>query len=166
LPPSNLTVQEAIALILQDHEFFISSDPHLVKFEKLGDAEGDDVPTVPEAVATTGPTLRYKVVDLVHTLPAGLWDSNVVSTYEMTNTKDGVFVRIKSPMSVSMDTIWTIRQVQGAEANQLELVEDVNIYCSKLLVGTVKGLCEAGWSKIHAKMLQRITDQTKNKPAV
>ncbi len=76
----------------------------------------------------------------------------MVSTYEMTNIADGVFVRIKSPMSVVMDTVWEIKGDDGA----LELVEDVAINCSKLLVSTVKGLCEGGWDKIHAKMLARL----------
>ena len=99
-----------------------------------------------------GETKCYQVTDLVHTLPAGLWDSNVTSTYEMTNITDGVFVRIKSPMSVTMDTTWQIQGDEGA----LELTEDVEMNCSKLLIGTVKGLCESGWSKIHAKMLARL----------
>ena len=94
------------------------------------------------------------MTDLVHTLPAGLWDSNVVSTYEITNIANGLFVRILSPMSVAMDTIWTIKA--GEEEGSLELVEDVSINCSRLLVGTVKGLCESGWAKIHAKMIERL----------
>ena len=53
-----------------------------------------------------------------------------------------------------VDTIWTIKP--GEEEGSLELVEDVTISCSRLLVGTVKGLCESGWSKIHAKMIERL----------
>ena len=151
--PQGTTTEQAIRLLLHDHEFFLRCDPHLVKFESIT-PEADKKPTLPDAIEGTGETRCYKVTDLVHTLPAGLWDSNVVSTYEMTNLSNGVFVRILSPMSVAMDTIWTIRD--GPEDGSLELVEDVNINCSKLLIGTVKGLCESGWGKIHAKMIERL----------
>ena len=157
--PQGTTKEQAIKLLLHDHEFFLRCDPHLVKFESI-EPEKDQTSTLPETLQKTDEMKCYKVTDLVHTLPAGLWDSNVVSTYEMTNIADGLFVRIKSPMSVVMDTIWTIRA--GEAEGSVELVEDVSINCSKLLVGTVKGLCESGWSKIHAKMIERLdTEVTK-----
>jgi len=150
--PEKATKEQSIKVMLQDHEFFLQCDPHQVKFQEI---KPESAPTLPEDVKATGETKCYQVTDLVHTLPAGLWDSNVVSTYEMTDVADGVFVRIKSPMSVVMDTMWT---VQG-EPGSLKLVEDVSINCSKLLVGTVKGLCEAGWGKIHAKMLEKLATE-------
>lgn len=154
--PKGATKEQAIQLLLHNHEFFLECDPHLVKFQPI---TPETAPVVPEEVKGLAEPKTYQVTDLVHTLPAGLWDSNVVSTYEMTNIADGVFVRIKSPMSVVMDTIWTI---QG-EGEELELVEDVAIRCSKLLVGTVKGLCESGWSKIHAKMLAKLESEVSKK---
>lgn len=99
----------------------------------------------------------YRVTDLVQTLPAGLWDSHVVSTYEMADTAAGVFVRIRSPMSIVMDTTWTVSEAEGTTANELELVEEIVIYCSRLLVGTVKSLCEGGWQQIHSKMIAQLT---------
>ncbi len=79
----------------------------------------------------------------------------MVSTYEFTDTEDGVFVRIRSPLSVVLDTIWTIKGEDG----DLEMVEDANISCSRLLVGVVKSQCENGWAKIHAKMIGRLKDE-------
>jgi hypothetical protein len=100
----------------------------------------------------------YRVTDLVQTLPAGLWDSKVVSTYEMADTPAGVFVRIRSPMSIVMDTSWTIVAIEGDADGTLELVEEIVIYCSRLLVGTVKGLCEGGWQQIHSNMMKRLAE--------
>ena len=98
--PQGTTKEQAIKLLLHDHDFFLRCDPHLVEFESITPGE-DQAPTPPESVQGTAETRCYKVQDLVHTLPAGLWDSNVISTYEMTDIEDGVFVRIKSPMSVT-----------------------------------------------------------------
>lgn len=148
--PEATTTQQAIAM-LQDHEFFLQCDPHMSKFQLV---ETDTPPAIPEKVKPLGETKSYQVTDVVHTLPAGLWDSNVVSTYEFTDISDGLFVRIRSPLSVVMDTVWEIK----GEAGQLELVEDVFINCSRLLVGVVKGQCESGWQKIHEKMIDRLRE--------
>ncbi|TPX16432.1 uncharacterized protein E0L32_003726 [Thyridium curvatum] len=168
--PEGVTREQAIAM-LQDHHFFLECDLHMIHFEPL--AEPEVALTVPDGIEATGESKAYQVTDLVHTLPAGLWDSNVVSTYEITNKADGIFVRIRSPMSIVMDTVWTIKEAQaegqteaqteaeGGSASSsstggLELEEAVEINCSRLLMGTVRKLCEGGWREIHAKMLDRL----------
>ncbi|CAI4216299.1 unnamed protein product [Parascedosporium putredinis] len=93
-----------------------------------------------------------KLTDRVHALPAGLWDSDVVSTYEFTDLEKGMFVRLRSPLSVMMETVWEVREVEGSPG-ALELVEEVNISCSRLLVGVIKGQCEGNWKGIHEKMV-------------
>ncbi|KAH8891901.1 hypothetical protein GQ53DRAFT_686599 [Thozetella sp. PMI_491] len=150
--PETTTRKQAVAM-LQDHEFFLHCDPHMSKFEKLADMK----PTtpVPETVKGTGGEECYTVTDVVQALPAGLWDSNVVSTYEFTDTEDGIFVRIRSPLKVVLDTIWTIQGEDG----QLEMVEDANIECSRVLVSVVKSQCEGGWAQIHGKMIDRLKSE-------
>ena len=138
--------------MLQDYEFFLHCDPHMAKYELVA---SDVEANIPDTLQSLGTTSSYKVTDVVNTLPAGLWDSNVISHYEFTNIENGVFVRIKSPLSIVMDTIWEIKK--GAE-DKLELVEDVSMYCSRLLVSVVKSQCENGWQKIHAKMLSRLKE--------
>ncbi len=172
------TREQAIKLLLHDHSFFLGCDPHLVKFEPLAPSSGSTAgstaaPALPESIKPLGETRMYRVTDSVQTLPAGLWDSIIDSTYEITDTADGIFVRIRSPLSVVMDTLWEIREAAdsgdggdggdgggggeaGTGAGRLELVEDVTINCSRFLSGTVKNLCESGWGKIHAKMLTRL----------
>lgn len=95
---------------------------------------------LPDGIKGLGSTISYKVIDNIATLPKGLWGSTVESAYEFTDIGSGLFVRIKSPLNVVMDTTWEIREDGGG----LELVEDSNIKCSKLLIGIVKSLNEGG----------------------
>lgn len=166
--PAACTREQAIAM-LQDHHFFLECDPLMSKIEVLESPpdDGNKSPDIPEsvkAVAVPGRPMRYyRVTDVVHTIPAGIWDSNVVSVYEFVDIESGVWVRIKSPLSVSMDTAWEIRPVPGTAADdapaaqqRLEIFEDVNISCSRLLLGLVKAQCENNWQGIHSKMLERL----------
>ena len=110
------------------------------------------LPVLPQGrgVSAVAPARCYSVTDRVHALPAGLWDSDVVSTYEFINIERGVFVRIRSPLNTTMETVWEVRQTDDGGA---ELVEDIVISCSRLLMGVVKSTCETGWRGIHDKMV-------------
>ncbi|KAL8375986.1 hypothetical protein RB595_007204 [Gaeumannomyces hyphopodioides] len=167
--PAGATREQGVAM-LHDHAFYLSCDPHLVKQSELG---ADDVrfrgaappPERAASAAVAGrPARFYEVHDLVHNLPGGLWDSNVVSTNEMTDIDAGLFVRIRSPMAVVMDTFWEIRPVEG-EADAWELVEEITISASRLIIGLVKSLCEGGWQKIHEKMMERLKAELAAKKA-
>lgn len=138
----------------------------MVTYEKI--ATPDPAPTMsPERqlIATGTPPVCYSITDRVHALPVGLWDSDVVSTYEFIDVERGVFVRLRSPLSVTMETVWTVREVEGSSGEsegetQHELVEDIVISCSRLLMGTVKGTCESGWKEIHEKMMGHLKEQS------
>jgi len=158
--PEKATREQAIAT-LNDHGFFLGCDPHLSTFEIL--ETSDPPPALPEVVKEQGTgekTASFRVTDIVHAVPAGLWDTKVVSTYEITNVKDGIFARIKSPLSIVMDTWW---QVKKGEDGALELVEEIEINCSRFLVGIVRSQCENGWAKIHAKILKRLEDEVQTR---
>lgn len=107
-------------------------------------------------VTATAEPKCYEVTDRVHALPAGLWDSDVVSTCEFINIENGVFVRIRCPLSVVMETVWEIRERERGDGH--ELVEEVVIKCSRLLVGVVKSQCDAGWEGIHQKMVEHMKE--------
>jgi hypothetical protein len=156
--------------MLADHEFFLTCDPHLHKFERItpSNAEPNQLsgPAIPHAIkerlnndkTPLPPTEYYRVTDLMHTLPAGLWDTNVVSDYEFTDLPGtGVYVRVRSPMGIVMDTLWEVREATSSSGqSELELVEDVTITCSRFLVGIVKGQCDAGWKGVHGRLLGRL----------
>lgn len=153
IPPSTLVS------LLQGHHYFINCDPHMIDY--VSTPIPDPPPAIPSdrsnAVAlppSDSSPACYKVTDRVHALPAGLWDKDVESTYEFVNTEKGVFVRIRSPLGVMMETVWEVRESEG----QAEMVEDVIIKCSRLLMGTVKGTCEAGWKGIHEKMMAKLKE--------
>lgn len=163
--PAGTSKADAVAM-LHDHAFYLECDPHLVKFSDLDAAKAAELARtskLPPGVEAVSGTRCYEVHDLVHNLPGGLWDSNVISSYEMTDTPDGVFVRIRSPMTVVMGTSWAIREMGPTEVADngdqspggLAIVEEIKISAPRLVVGIVKGLCEAGWKKIHDKMLTR-----------
>ncbi|KAK4034790.1 hypothetical protein C8A01DRAFT_38720 [Parachaetomium inaequale] len=189
LPPGTTRAQ-ALAM-LSDYPFFLACDPHLAKYELIPASEHAALtppPSIPDnvrsqlrsqdqaasappkednEVAVVAPTC-YRVTDVVHAIPAGIWDTNVVSNYEFTDIRDGLFVRIKSPLSIVMDTLWEVRDVvieagdgDGDGDGGLELVEDVTIQCSRLLIGIVRGQCENGWEGIHGKMIGRLEGELK-----
>ncbi|KAH6619518.1 hypothetical protein B0J18DRAFT_247202 [Chaetomium sp. MPI-SDFR-AT-0129] len=137
---------------------------------EVGEKGGDEQTT----------TSCYRVTDIVHAIPAGIWDTNVVSTYELTKIRDGLFVRIRSPLSTMLETFWEIRDLPDSPAggggrggsssgeeggggglkeggvSRLELVESVTATSSRFLVGIVKASCENGWREIHGTMVGRL----------
>ncbi|KAK0632427.1 hypothetical protein B0T14DRAFT_32824 [Immersiella caudata] len=159
--PEKTTRDQALTM-LSDRKFVLECGPAIDKWEPTTPSSPPEVPEAYRAQAR-GPlkTECFTVTDIVHAMPAGLWDTNVVSTYEITNITDGLFVRIKSPMGIVMDTTWEVKDRDGGAG--LELVEHIEIRCSRLLIGLVKGECEEGWSKIHAKMIARLKEEIEAK---
>lgn len=127
------------------------------KYEALP-TPSDPVPTVPtdSGLAPTAPPKCYTVTDRIQALPAGLWDSDVVSKCEFFNLGSGVFVRMHGPMGIVIETVWQVREV----GEGCELVENVTIKCSRVLVGIVKSSCESGWRGVHGKMLDRLREDS------
>ncbi|KHN96477.1 uncharacterized protein MAM_05766 [Metarhizium album ARSEF 1941] len=155
--PDGASAAKAVEL-LQGHVFFIRFNPHMIKYEAI-DRPTDPEPQLPTDRGLTGIAAPkcYQVTDRVHALPAGLWDSDVVSTYEFINLDKGVFVRIRSPLNTVLETVWT---VQGKEGGGYELTEDVVMKCSRLLVGVIRNTCEGTWRAIHEKMVAEIRKES------
>ncbi|KAI3342737.1 hypothetical protein F4824DRAFT_118279 [Ustulina deusta] len=101
-----------------------------------------------------GPVVKiYEVVDL---LPNPVWSSNVVSREEFVDHDEGTWVRIRSPMGVVMETRWSVRETTDGGKTALELVEDVFINCSRLVMGIVKGQVENNWQGIHNQLIEKL----------
>ncbi|EHK15755.1 uncharacterized protein TRIVIDRAFT_64362 [Trichoderma virens Gv29-8] len=149
--PAGISIAKALEVI-QNHNLHMQCDPHMVKYESIPRPSKVETPTIPanSGLVAVGEPEYYCVTDKVHTLPAGLWDSNVESTNEFVNLEKGVFVRLYSPLNVVMETVWTVRENGNGG---IELVEDVLIKASRLLVGTVKNMCSTNWTTFHGKIV-------------
>ncbi|PFH60781.1 hypothetical protein XA68_10346 [Ophiocordyceps unilateralis] len=140
--------------LLQDHASFFKCFPHMLKYELI------DTPTGPEStiakdrhVKAIAAAKQYQVTDKVPGIPAWLWDTDLVSTYELINIERGVFVRIRGPLNVVLETVWEVRETKdGGTA----LVSDLVIHCSKLIMGVAKGICEDGPKRIHVKLMKKL----------
>ncbi|KAI8303980.1 hypothetical protein K4K59_013059 [Colletotrichum sp. SAR11_240] len=143
-----MSKEDAIALI-HDAEHHIKCDPNMKDYTKR---TPEIPPTVPQDIEPIAATECYSVTDSVPTLlPKGIWDRDAVSDYEFTFTKDGSFVRTSCPLSVVLETRWTVRDAEGGGT---ELVEVVDIKCSRFLSSVVKGQCDVNWKDFHKKILE------------
>ncbi|KAI1810096.1 hypothetical protein GGS20DRAFT_568993 [Poronia punctata] len=160
--PTNIKKEKALAL-LHNHEFLLLADPHHASHEPL-----------PLPIHPLEPSKHYKITKsennndkikiykVIDNMPNPVWTSNVVSTEEFVDTEEGVWVRIRSPLGVVMETLWSIRVREKKEEQQeegegeLELVEDVTISASRLVLGIVKGQVEGNWKGIHQKFIDRL----------
>lgn len=146
--------------LLHDHELYLRCDPHMSQCEALPTpTPAPSLPTCLQPAPQIGadsdrpPTWScFRVTDVVHALP-GLWDSNVVSEYEFCLLDRGVFVRIRGPLRMVMETTCVVCP-RGEGDDLFDLVEDVLISCSRLLIPFIKGQCEANWRGIHASLMK------------
>ncbi|PSR82733.1 hypothetical protein BD289DRAFT_437010 [Coniella lustricola] len=153
--PAGVSRQQAVDM-LHDRDFFINCDPSLEKYEVLDkDLANPDLPA--GRVQGIGPTTSYKITDVVANVPKSIWGSSVESTYEFTDVERGLFCRIRSPLSIVMEALWEVREAEDGEG--LEIVEEADIKCSRLLMGVVKSQTEQGAPKIHSKMLERLKSE-------
>ncbi|KAI1333301.1 hypothetical protein F5Y16DRAFT_9285 [Xylariaceae sp. FL0255] len=181
--PSPVTKEAAVAL-LHNHEFFILCDPHYASHKLLPQpAETAKDPTsvelakkhfkLPATFTPLASTATYrdgpvvKVYEICDHMPNPVWSSNVVSNEEFVDHADGIWVRIRSPMGVVMDTMWSIQvDASGSGGGKMELVEDVVINCSRLVMGIVKGQVDNNWPGIHGKLIEKLTkDAAEGAPA-
>jgi len=146
--------------ILHKHVSLIECNPHMIRYEAI------NTPTKPEPqlpshgalITGIAPPKCYQVTDKIHALPAGLWDSDVVSTYEFINLDKGIFVRTRSPLNIIMENVWTIQEKSDGSGHELK--EDVVIQCSRLLVGVIRKTFESTWGDLHARLLERIQQES------
>ena len=74
-------------------------------------------------------------------------------TYEFIDLEKGVFVRTRGPMGLVLETVWEIEETVDGGSN---IVENVTISCSRLMLGMIKSSCETGWKGVHGKMRERL----------
>jgi len=98
------------------------------------------------------------------TRSAHWWDTTVSYHAEITDIEKGVEWVIRAPLGLVQRTLWTVETAgekdeeveEGEREKRLVLVEDVEIRCPRLLVGTAKGKCEGNWKGVHKKWLENL----------
>ena len=156
--PSTVKESDAISL-LHDHGFIISLDPHLSQYNEIPLKEASQ--PLPSNIDPNAETKCYQVTDIMHNLPAGLWDSNIESTVHYTNLEKGVFVRMQSPLSINLKTEW---KVATQDDGTLELLIECTIACSRLLVGIVRGQSEANQPEMCRKLIEKLVGEKEPQP--
>lgn len=106
---------------------------------------------------------KVKLYDVQDHVPNPVYSSNITSREELVDSSEGIWVRIRSPMGVVMETSWFVREKGGEDA--LELVEEVTVSCNRMLMGIVKSSVAANWQKIHEKIVHRMVDDAKKDSA-
>lgn len=112
---------------------------------------------VPAAISVLERTV--KLYDVQDHVPNPVYTSNITSRDELVDTVDGIWVRIRSPMAVVMETTWIVRESSGGDT--LELAEEVKVSCNRMLMGIVRSSVEANWQKIHEKIVAQMVEDAK-----
>jgi hypothetical protein len=142
-------MEKALSL-MHNHGIMIRLDPDLVSYEECPPAND----------SANSKTKTYKITDAIHTLPRGLWDTTVAFVAEITDIENGVEWVIKAPLGLVQTSFWTVQPASEEDVEEKEgrltIVEDVEIKCSRLLVGTVKAKCEENWKGLHSRWIEKL----------
>lgn len=157
--------------IFHDHAFFLSADPNLISFTAdVAPPPGGSGPgglhALPPAIkAVQKPDSATRCYEATDRMPPGAGAALIsrmlpgLSTttiyYEITDTTDGVFVFLRAPLGVTQERRWVLEEGEGEEGG-LRIVEYVEIFCSRLLYGTVKAQQEQSWKEAHAKYVRKM----------
>lgn len=143
--------------IFHDHAFFLSVDPNLLSYEADIPPQGGALHPLPADITPLAPTRCYEVTDrmppgvaLFAKLLPGSGTTKVY--YEITDIADGIFIFMRAPMGVTEERRWVAEEGEGG----VRIVEWVEISCSRLLYGSVKGQQDQNWKECHAKYVKKI----------
>ncbi|KAK8029685.1 hypothetical protein PG993_010976 [Apiospora rasikravindrae] len=142
--------REAAIAKLQDCDFFIKCDPHLVSYEAKPDpAWGSyDVPKDLKPLAQ-----RVKAYTVKDKYENPIMGSDIESSYEFIDIADGVFVRVRSPMGTNFESTFTVRAKGSGE---LEIVQECDCKCNKALSSIVKKDLDKNYTIIHENLAQQL----------
>lgn len=146
-------------------------DPNMISFKAVAPPGGTgkklhELPDAIKAIKTGGgggggdsdndDTRCYEVTDRVPgvALFARLLPGFSTTTiyYEITNTKDGVFMFLQAPLGVTEERRWVAEKSDDG----VKIVEYVTIFCSRLLYGTIKGQQDQNWKEVHTKYAKKM----------
>lgn len=89
----------------------------------------------------------------------------MASVEEFVDCAEGVWVRVRSPLGVVMETTWFICEKEpeperdgGGNRGTLELVQTLACTCNRLLATICKSQVEKGWQAVHEKLIQGMVE--------
>jgi len=84
----------------------------------------------------------------------------------MTDVENGVDWLVRAPLGLVQRTLFTVEEAGEGDlrdehdpekkSDRLVLVEEVEIRCSRFLIGTVKGKIEGNWKGIHKRWIEQL----------
>ncbi|KAK8140058.1 hypothetical protein PG984_000124 [Apiospora sp. TS-2023a] len=164
LPPG-VTKSAAIAA-LQDHDKFLHADPHLTTYKRLDVEEPAnpavladyDAYKVPKAITPVSGAREVKVYEVHDHVPNPVWSSDVTSVEEFVDCAEGVWVRVRSPLGIVLETTWFICEKKDGNRSTLELVQTLVCTCNRLLAALCKSQVDKGWHAVHDKLIQGMVE--------
>lgn len=150
-----VTAEQAVAA-LQNHQHFLETDPNLLSFQADVAPQGGALHPLPDDVSAlrVRDARCYEVVDrmpgvaLFAKLLRGL--STATIYYQITDTRDGIFVFLQAPMGVTQERRWAVEQGGEGDGEGLRIVEYVSISCTRLMYSSVKSQQDLHWKDVHA----------------
>ncbi|KAK8087771.1 hypothetical protein PG997_002732 [Apiospora hydei] len=154
--PAGVTKPAAIAA-LQDHDHFLRADPHLTTYQLLSPST-----TNPSSSPDYASYQDVKVYEVHDHVPNPVWSSDVTSLEEFVDCAEGIWVRVRSPLGIVLETTWFIcdkkDKKDGRDGLELELVQTLVCTCNRLLASLTKGQVEKGWQQVHEKLIQGMVE--------
>ena len=153
--PSGTTGSEVVG-ILHDHEFILRCDPQL---KELREIPPTDLPSLPKHVRKkqVAEPRKYSLLDSVPNVPSSL--CRVESTTDFTDLEAGVYVRLRSPLSVVMETEWKVKE---GDTGGLEIFRESTISCSSFLMPVAKPMFCDNLIDFGKKIVERLDQKQVN----
>ncbi|KAK7941430.1 uncharacterized protein PG986_013817 [Apiospora aurea] len=152
--PAGVTKPAAIAA-LQDHASPpstttpSSSSPDYASYQ------------VPPSITATALRHQVQVYEVHDHVPNPVWSSDVTSLEEFVDCAEGIWVRVRSPLGIVLETTWFIcekKRGKKDERDGLELVQTLVCTCNRLLASLTKAQVEKGWQQVHEKLIQAMVE--------
>lgn len=89
-------------------------------------------------------------------IPKAIYDAKVTYEADLTELVDGVKYVVRAPLGVVQVSSWRVVE----EKEVLVLLEDVEVRCTRLLMGTLKAKLEGNWRGIHEKIKNKMLEES------
>lgn len=114
---------------------------------------------VPETITPLPNSKQVQVYEVHDHVPNPVWSSDVTSIEEFVDCAEGIWVRVRSPLGVVLETTWFICEKRDKDGrDNLELVQTLVCTCNQLLAALCKSQVDKGWHAVHEKLIQGMVE--------